>query len=61
MHVSVLKNNMFKKLKNWYQEQSSTTQGMLWLGLLLIIGIILRWDYIYETVKHSFGFFSSGK
>ncbi|MBR5249500.1 MAG: hypothetical protein IKV28_02800 [Bacteroidales bacterium] len=49
---------MFQKLVTWYKEQSSTTQGMIWMGLLLIIGIIFRWDYILETVKQSFGFFS---
>lgn len=49
-------NNPFKKLKNWYSEQTSTTKGFIWIGLLLIIGIILRWDYISKEVVAAFGF-----
>ncbi|MBO7278922.1 MAG: hypothetical protein J6U70_04895 [Bacteroidales bacterium] len=49
---------MIKKLVTWYKEQTPTTQGMIWMGLLLIVGILLRWDYIFETIKRSFGFFS---
>ena len=49
-------NNPFTRLKNWYSEQSSTAKGFIWIGLLLIIGIILRWDYISSRVVAAFGF-----
>lgn len=49
-------NNPFKRLKNWYSEQTPTTKGFIWMGVLLIIGIILRWDYISKEVVAAFGF-----
>lgn len=49
-------NNPFTRLKNWYSEQTSTAKGFIWIGLLLIIGIILRWDYISSRVVAAFGF-----
>ena len=48
--------NPFKKLSKWYSEQTPTAKGFLWIGLLLIIGIILRWDYISKEVVSAFGF-----
>ena len=48
--------NPFIKPKNWYTDQTPTTTGFIWMGIILIIGIILRWDYISERVVSSFGF-----
>ncbi len=48
-------NNPFTKLRNWYTAQTPTTKGFIWIGILLIIGIIIRWDYISEKVISSFG------
>ena len=48
--------NTFTRLKNWYSEQTTTAKGFIWIGLLLIIGIILRWDYISSRVVAAFGF-----
>lgn len=48
--------NPFKRLKVWYSGQTPTTKGFIWIGLLLIIGIIIRWDYISKEVVAAFGF-----
>ncbi|HIZ87871.1 MAG TPA: hypothetical protein IAC03_06925 [Candidatus Coprenecus pullistercoris] len=48
--------NPFTRLKKWYSAQTPTAKGMIWIGLILIVGIILRWDYICERVVSSFGF-----
>ncbi|MDR0660068.1 MAG: hypothetical protein LBG19_04540 [Prevotellaceae bacterium] len=45
---------MIKKFK----ELSPTMKGFIVLGIILIIGIILRWSTIKEEVKRGFGFFS---
>ncbi|HIZ85062.1 MAG TPA: hypothetical protein IAC04_01030 [Candidatus Coprenecus stercoravium] len=47
--------NPLIRLRNWYSAQTPAAKGMIWIGLLLIIGIILRWDYISERVVSSFG------
>lgn len=49
---------MFKKITDWYKAQSSTTKGMILLGIVLIIGILIRWDYIVEHIKQGFEFYS---
>lgn len=49
-------NNPFTRLKVWYSAQTPTTKGFIWIGLLLIIGIIIRWDYISREVVAAFGF-----
>lgn len=50
---------MFEKLKKWYKAQSDTTKALIWIGLIAVIGIIIRWDAVVEGVKHGFGFYSS--
>ena len=52
-------NTMFEKLKKWYKAQSDTTKALIWIGLIAVIGIIIRWDAVVEGVKHGFGFYSS--
>lgn len=49
---------MLSKLKNRFNQLSPFTQGSIILILLLIIGIILRWDIIMEGVNKGFKFFS---
>lgn len=50
---------MFERFSKWYKEQSSTTKCFLWMILLLILGIILRWDYISENLIKGFSFFNN--
>lgn len=50
---------MFGRLKAWYGKQTSTTQGLLWVGILLLIGVLLRWDYIVEEVRAGFDFLNN--
>lgn len=49
---------MFEKIKTWYKAQSDTTKAFIWIGLVALIGILLRWDAVVEGVKHGFGFYS---
>lgn len=52
---------MIEKIKEWWNNQSSTTQVFLVLIVFLIIGIIIRWDFIMEGVSNSFEFFKFKK
>lgn len=40
-----------------YNKLSPTAKGMVILCVLLVIGIILRWDATIEGIKRGFGFF----
>ena len=50
---------MFEKIKTWYSAQTDTTKALLWIGLVAVIGIILRWDAVVEGIRHGFHFYSS--
>jgi hypothetical protein len=52
---------MFKKIKEWYSSQSDTVKAFIWIGVLLIIGIIIRWDYIIDHISKGFDFYSTKK
>lgn len=49
--------NTFRNFKEWYSAQTPTAKGLMILGILLIIGIIIRWDFISQRVLESFGIF----
>ncbi len=42
------------KLMDKFKELSPTTQGMIIIGILLIIGIILRWDEVSQGIISGF-------
>lgn len=50
---------MFRKIKEWYSAQSDSVKAMLWIGIVCIAGIILRWDAVLEGVKKGFDFYSN--
>lgn len=39
-----------------FKELSPTVQGFIIIGILLVIGIVIRWNYIIEQVKNSIDF-----
>ena len=47
----------FLKLVACFKESTPTTQGLIILCVLLVIGIILRWDYIVSEIFRGFDFF----
>lgn len=49
---------MLKKLKNWYKEQSDSTKAFIWIGIVAVVGIILRWNFVIEQVAKGFRFYS---
>ncbi len=48
----------FTKLADDFKQLSPTAKGMVLLCIILIIGILLRWDSTIEGIKQGFGFFS---
>ncbi len=40
-----------------FKEMSPTAQGLIILCIVLIIGIILRWEYISTEIARGFNFF----
>lgn len=47
------------KLADEFKQLSPTAKGMVVLCIVLIIGILLRWDTTIEGIKQGFGFFSN--
>lgn len=47
-----------KELKAKFDELTPTAQGLIILGVVLVIGIILRWNYIITEIGRGFGFFN---
>lgn len=45
------------KLVAEFNEMSPTAKAMVVLCILLVIGILLRWDATIEGIKRGFGFF----
>lgn len=49
---------MFKKVKDWYCSQSDSIKAMIWIGLIAVIGIIIRWPHIVDGATRGFNFYS---
>ena len=47
---------LFNRFVGKFKEMSPTVQGFIIIGILLIIGIIIRWNYIIDQVKGSMDF-----
>lgn len=52
------KTTMFQKIKEWYSAQTDTTKALIWIGIIAIIGIILRWNVIIDGITRGFNFYS---
>ncbi len=50
---------LFAKLADEYNKMTPTGKGMIILCIILIIGIIIRWDATIEGIQRGFGFFSN--
>lgn len=48
----------FDKIKTWYAAQTDTTKALLWIGLVAVIGILIRWNAVVEGIRHGFSFYS---
>lgn len=40
-----------------FKEQSPTTKGFIIMIVLLLIGILLRWDTVISEIQRGFSFF----
>lgn len=47
------------KLADEFKQMSPTAKSMVVLCILLVIGIIIRWDATVEGIMRGFGFFSN--
>lgn len=47
----------FINLADKFKSLSPTMQGFVIVGLFLVIGIILRWHFIWEEMMRGFRFF----
>lgn len=46
------------KLIDKFKDAPSSIQGMIILAIVLIIGIIIRWNYIIEHIARGFKYYS---
>jgi len=49
---------MLNRFGEWYSGQNDTVKAFIWIGLIAVIGIIFRWDYIMEKASSAFSFYS---
>ncbi len=50
---------MFKGVIKWLKNLSPTSKGFIIIIILLIIGIIIRWNHIIKDVVRGFNYFSN--
>lgn len=51
--------NLIKKFVKWFSSLSQTQQDYFLLITILIIGIIIRWNYIIDNIIKGFRYFSN--
>lgn len=56
---ALTRKTMFKKIKEWYRAQSDTTKAFIWIGLVCLIGIIIRWKAVVAGIARGFQFYSN--
>ncbi len=49
---------MIGKIVDKFKKLTPNVQGFIILIVLLIIGIIIRWDYVIDNIIRGFKFFS---
>jgi hypothetical protein len=49
---------MIEKIVEKFKKLTPNVQGFIILIFLLIIGIIIRWDYVIDNIIRGFKFFS---
>lgn len=55
---SITMNFMFRRIKDWYTAQNDTVKAFVWIGLICVVGIIIRWDAVVAGVTKGFRFYS---
>jgi len=53
-----MNSKFFNKIADWYKKQNDTVKAFIWIALICIIGIILRWDAIIDGITRGFKFYS---
>ena len=47
-----------KKIADWWKGLDPSVKGLIIIGLICLIGIIIRWDYVMGGIKKGFNFYS---
>lgn len=50
---------MKRGFSKWFSQQSDTTKAFILIIIILIIGIIIRWDYVIDNITKGFEYFSN--
>lgn len=50
--------NLISRIVIWYKNQNDTVKAFIWIALICIIGIILRWNAIIDGITRGFKFYS---
>jgi len=45
------------KLIVWWKNLDSSMKALILIGIICLIGIILRWDYVIGGIKKGFNFY----
>lgn len=49
---------LVNKIKSWFLALPDMQKGYVMLILILLIGIIIRWNYIIDNIIKGFSYFS---
>ncbi|MBR3303663.1 MAG: hypothetical protein IKI67_05730 [Bacteroidales bacterium] len=47
-----------RRIVAWWKNLDDPVKGLILIGLVALIGIIIRWRPIIEGIKKGFGFYS---
>jgi hypothetical protein len=43
-----------ERCKRWYRNQSHTAKAFVWIVLILVIALVVRWHYIVSEASRGF-------
>lgn len=49
-----------KIIAEWWKKLDPSMKGLIIIGLICLIGIILRWEYVLGGIKKGFIFYGGG-
>ncbi|MBP5693223.1 MAG: hypothetical protein J6W86_05875 [Bacteroidales bacterium] len=49
-----------KKIAEWWKSLDPSMKGLIIIGLICLIGIILRWDYVVGGIRKGFNYYGGG-
>ncbi|MBQ3382401.1 MAG: hypothetical protein IJG54_03620 [Bacteroidales bacterium] len=49
-----------KIIADWWKGLDPSMKALILIGIICLLGIILRWDYVCGGIKKGFNFYSGG-